>query len=325
MNDNSIDPTRRRDASVDVADHAPIDAGAKPAGAAARTPEIPALPDTNGALLAKAVRSAATEQRVDAFLDATTPAYHTPEGDVRVAAPYRQPVDVRTYDAPGQDGAPQGIVLYREQSAMRHTPELRAIAARVGISEADLRLVQRGGGDPEHVRRLTQGLIDAGRLPAKVLGDYEPRRESHDLGLRVRAMMAEYGLGYDEAGYVRQAIAHVAPGKTALARVSLATARPGDVFAAVPGTPVGILRRQREASAAEEAELRKKLGFGTGHIVAYEVDSSHSDVLAELDHGGVARETWWHDEDTGAWRTLASTGEERTFAPFDAVYRPVAP
>jgi hypothetical protein len=323
--DNGIDPTHRRNAAPDVPDHAPVHAGAKPAAAAERPPEIPELPDANAARVAKAVQAAATEQRLDAFLDATTPVYHTPEGDLRVAAPHREPVDTRTYDAPGQDGGPQGIVLHREHSAMRHTPELRAIAARVGISEADLRLVQRGGGDPEHVRRLTQALIDAGRLPERVLGDYEPRRESHDLGLRVRAMMAEYGLGFDEAGYVRQAIAHVAPGKTALARVSLATVRPGDVFAAAPGIPVGILRRQREPSAAEEAKLREEPGFETGRIVAYEVDSSHGDVLAELDHGGVARETWWHDEDTGAWRTLASTGQERTFAPFDAVYRPVAP
>jgi len=305
--DNGIDRIRHRDPSPDVSDSASVRDGAKPPTDTARTPEIAAPADMSAAAhLSKAVQAAATELRLDAFLDATRPVVHTPEGDVRVAAPYREAASER---APSI-----------ERAVARNTPELRAIAARIGISESDLRHIQRGGGDPELVQRLTQALVDAGRLPASVR-EAHPPFESRDLETRVRVMMSDYGIGYDEAGYVRQALAHIAPTKSSLVRVSLATVRPGDVFARAPGIPVGILRRVRELSPAEESERRQESGFETGRIVAYEVDASHP--FTDVDGGGVSREVWWHDEETGRWaRSSTACGVE---APFDAVYRPAAP
>jgi hypothetical protein len=318
---DSIDPTRRRDSYADVANDPHVLAcSRRPAAKPVELREVPDLPDPSAPLLARAVWAATTQRRLDGFLDATIATYQTPEGAVRVAAPYRWgSVSDKTFADAGYDDAPAGILLHRERVIARNSPELRAIAARLGITAEDLRRVQRGGGRPEHVRRLTQALIDAGRLPATARGPVESSRELCDLASRVRQMMADYGLGYDEGGYVRQAVAHLDPARTALVRVSPATARPGDVFARAPGVPVGILSRTREPSAAEEAELRKQRGFATGRIVAYEIDSSHGDVLADVDHGGVARETWWHDEQSGAWRGNG------VVPAFDAVYRPVAP
>ena len=322
-----LDPTRRRDPATDVyadCDRAPS------SPAAVRRPDDgtlgPDLPDVDAGLLARAVRAATTrapapdvahtdkpardvevQRRLDDLRDAATPVYRTDAGDVSVATPFRTAKDPALLK---DDGVPAGIYARREATVDANRGALLKIAASAGIAPGDVLLVQIGRGSPELVRRLTQALLDQGRLPARVVSSGAPPRESRDLPTRVQAMMTDYGIGLDGAGYARQAL----PASRGFARVGVADARPGDIVA-FRSSERAIVYDRRDATPDESAALRKAPGFGSGHVTTWIVDAAWkprwSDVSVDFVGGGVRRETMWHDEESGRWARKDAGGVVR--------------
>lgn len=323
--------------------------------AAPRDPsEIPELPDTQGHLLALATRAAnrptareslavyapdprvdqgdVAKARLDAFMAQWKPAYRLPTGEtVAVAAPFRM--------NPGWAPIPG-----------KNNRLLRELGPLVGVSRAEVDRVQAGRGTAEQVRRLTDALLRAGKLPS----------EPHDwpAPLRVRKMMFDYGIGIDCAGYVQQASAAargvplekagfrpiVEEDLSQLARqgyrrVGIEDVRPGDVVvlgpptAKEPGHRV-IVADARPANDGEVDDvnraLRQKGMSATRDTVkVYTVDSSWGDDNNPA-HGGVMREKWLRFDDgkagvwlePGAGRSLRETPRGPYDHPLLGMYRP---
>ena len=323
--------------------------------------ELPELPDTNAAAVANAVQAAkagtarplvamginasviqtsirdtAIERRLDAFLQSATPTFHTPaEGDVKVGIPFRLPT------APSSSS--YGII---EANVRDNSADLAVIAKRVGLEPRDVGLLNDGRATPEQVRRVTQGLIDAGRLP--------PPDGVLALAGRVRTMMCNYGIGLDCAGYTQQAFMAsrgvrrsqtelVPPDRENLSglsqkgfsRIDMADARPGDVIVLKPPPhePFGhtaIVHDARYATADEWRALVAKhpdaRDLNLSHLKRLEVDSSWGSGADPL-IGGVDRRTWWHDESSDKWVTETKDGILVSHQPYwnhplEGAYRP---
>jgi len=334
--------------------------------------ELPELPDTSAAAIANAVQAAKAgtarplfamgieasiiqtskrdtpiEQRLDAFKESATPTYHTPdEGDVSVPIPFRM---TEPRDLPGESAFGQ---VEHEVSA--HTAKLDAITRSVGLG-GKVDAMRGGRATPEEIHRVTQALIDAGRLP--------PPDGKLDLAGRVRTMMCNYGLGLDCAAYTQQAFLasrDLSRSQTQLhtlvnedlsnlagrgfARVNGDDARAGDVV--VLGPPVGgqppghtaIVRDTYYATADELKALVNKnpeaKSFDPARVKKIVVDSSWGNSAKALE-GGVERHTWWHawshDQSTGKdverWVTedkgdVYVTDHPYLNHPLDGIYRP---
>ena len=289
-----------------------------PAGAPPRVPaaprELPELPDTTRALVANVVKAAVAGpstaqigERLDAFYEGATPTFHTKEGDVRVAIGFRMTLP---------PGTREEAFLRQERVAQSHATEVTTVARRLGLEPGPL---VSGRATPEQVRRVTQALIDGGKLPPGT---------PQDAWLRVRTLMCNYGLGVDCAGYVQQAFLasrQVARSGTALkpainenlaglagkgfARVSPGEARPGDlmIFAPPHGATVGhtVIVRDVQPVKPEDCEYLSRFAPGWGHpdpsrVKALVVDSSWGNA-ADPQQGGVERRMWIHDEQSGRW------------------------
>ncbi len=131
--------------------------------------------------------------RLDAYFAATAPTYHTPEGDVQVPTPFRMPAGYSPHEA---------------DVVEPNDAELRIVAKSVGIAEGEVRLVKAGRGTPGMVSRLTQKLINLGKIP--------PSEGGESLATRIRQMMFDYGIGVDCAGYVRPAFIAAHPGASSV-------------------------------------------------------------------------------------------------------------
>jgi hypothetical protein len=325
---NPVDPFRRDrwDALAEPPQRSPL-------VSSPRTPlaEAPDLPDVHPDLLARAVRAQAAprpllamavgapdvhgdsnapvQRRLDAFRASATPTYHTSEGDVATAAPFRMwggyPAHERTVVSPNERA-------------------LKEIAHRIGMSDGEVALVKFGRASPEQVRRLTQALLNAGKLPTGDVGG--------TLDERVRTMMFDHGIGMDCAGYTQRAtlaVRGVDPARAGFAdvtheslsqlesqgyrRVPLDRARAGDVL--VFGPPQGetfghraIVYDARPATeddlkSLEKLETRSAEARGMaqrGHVSVLVVDSSYG-CGGNPKLGGVLHETWYHDEQSGRW------------------------
>jgi cell wall-associated NlpC family hydrolase len=342
---NPIDPLRSR-----YIDPTPTHDDTSPAPGPSKAPAPPrdplqvaaALPDTGGALLARAARAAAAPQPhpvvamgveanvlpqdvrvqegLEAFRVAATPTYRVPgEGDVTVPAPFRMP-----HEVPVSPGAPRddGPYATHERNTAAHQVELRSLAAKLGIP--DLYAAHIGHASPETVRRLTQSLIDAGRLP--------PPDGKTSTAVRVRTMMADYGLGFDCAGYVQQAflaahgLTRPQAGFAAGARVESLndlpakafhtvapeSARPGDIVV-LDAQGVGhrlIVYSTRVLSPEEVARLPQPSGappLVSGKVIQIEVDSSFGSG-GDPGHGGVGRQAWNYDPASKTWQSIATDG-----------------
>jgi hypothetical protein len=274
------------------------------------------------------------QKRLDAFRAEATPTYHTPSGDVQVATPFW----LRAYTVPQQA-----------------RDAVKGACARLGMNGSDTWLVQNGRGTPEQVRRVTQALIDAGRLPA----------DGGSLGDRVRKMMTDHGIGMDCAGYVAQSFvasrgvdyAQSPLGSTSIGdeglfnlghrgfvQVGIDAARPGDIVAL--GQPIGdryphraIVYAARDATDADKQFLRIGAAradaqtrgalmdlAASGRLRAVVVDScwgsGHNPLV-----GGVERRMWWHDPLTGKWASTDASGTPEIgntpyHHPFEGAYRP---
>ncbi len=311
-----------------------------PATRVAVSQTIPELPDTDGALIANAVKAATTgaprmllahgvraedvdnpvaspmQQRLDAFMDSATPTFHTPQGDAKVPIPFH-------FNAGGNP----------QQS------ELTRLGAQVGLSPTQVGHLCVGRGTPQEIQRMTQALIDAGKLPPG---------PSSDLTNRIRTMMCDYGVGLDCAGYVQQAflasrgIARSQTGLkdiekedlTALAgkgfkRVPESQIREGDllILAPPPNSRIGhtlIVRASRLATPEEALAMERQAPHGwqnpaPSQLRRIELDSSWGNG-GHPEAGGVQRQIFWHDEANGSWMRQSSSGGAWLVEPSKAIY-----
>jgi hypothetical protein len=311
-----------------------------PATRVAVAQTIPELPDTDGALVANAVKAATAgaphmllahgvraedvdnpvatpmQQRMDAFKESATPTFHTPQGDATVAIPFHMNTGGNPYQQ-----------------------ELTDLGAKVGLSPRQANLVANGRGTPQEIQRMTQALIDARKLP--------PGSPS-DLTNRIRTMMCNYGVGLDCAGYVQQAFLAsrgISRSQTGLAevdkedltglagkgfkRVPQSQIREGDllVLGPPPSSRTGhtlIVRASRLATPEEALDLERKAAPGwqnaaPSQLRRLELDSSWGNG-GRAEAGGVQRQIFWHDEANGSWMRQTSSGGSWRVEPPNSIY-----
>jgi hypothetical protein len=178
-----------------------------------------------------------------------------------------------------------------------------------------------GQPTPQDLVKITQALIDAGRLPPG----------TGDLATRIRRMQWDHGIGVDCAGYAKQALIACsarAP-KTypagsesfrdldttrasSFARVPIEKIRPGDLVT-LDSTEVGgwghnvVVYSHVNADAACRAKLGERseavrdflASPGPHHVL--EVDSSWGAGTEGAECGGYRRDTWLYDASTKTW------------------------
>jgi hypothetical protein len=242
--------------------------------------------------------------------------------DVAVAAPFRMTITIPLSE---KDRKSRMMVEYekQEQRVQSHSGDLETIAAKHGISAAQLKyVIQQGRGTPEQVRMLTQALIDGHKLP--------PPDGKQTPAQRVRQMMCDYGLGFDCAGYVQQAFlaargltraqagfapsvsdeglfAPAASGR--FSRVAPQNARPGDVIVLAPpkGEAYGhrlVVYERHDMQPMEPRDWHGRVEdmetLRSGRISVFHVDSSWGSG-ADPQKGGVERLTWIYDATSNRW------------------------
>jgi hypothetical protein len=200
-----------------------------------------------------------------------------------------------------------------------HRTEVDALAAKAGASGYAVRM---GYASPRDLVKVTQALIDAGRLPP-----------GPDVERCIRAMQWEYGIGVDCAGYTNRALQAASglgpealgihqPGAEAFrgldanrhfSKIAPSHVRPGDVMTLdpAPGETWGhnvIVRARTVIDDAAKRGFEARLGAAAGRFLrgpgpfhAIEVDSSWGAGADGADFGGYRRDTWIYDESTRAW------------------------
>jgi hypothetical protein len=183
-----------------------------------------------------------------------------------------------------------------------------------------------GQGRPQDLVKITQALIDDGRLPAG----------PGDLAARIRRMQWDHGIGVDCAGYSKQALAasaahapkmHAAGMESfrdvdrgrdgTFAKVAFEKARPGDLITLDSAEPGGwghnvVVYSHVTADAAKKAMLCGLVrdpaladflsSPGPHHV--FEVDSSWGAGTEGAECGGYRRDTWLYDASTKTWGSL---------------------
>ncbi len=197
-----------------------------------------------------------------------------------------------------------------------------ALGARAGVRAPYESRV--GQGTPQDLVKITQALIDGGRLPPG----------PGDVAARIRKMQWDHGIGVDCAGYSKQALAacstrtpkmHAAGMESfrdvdggrggSFAKVSLEKARPGDLITPDAPEPGGwghnvVVYSHVTADAAKKAALYTAnpaspdlaaflASPGPHHVL--EVDSSWGAGTDGAECGGYRRDTWIYDAATRTW------------------------
>jgi hypothetical protein len=319
---------------------------ATPGTATRLAPEPPERPDIHGPLLARVAREAASSgprsapavavhghaalndaevrQRLDAFFERARPVYRVPTGDgvgvdVAVPAPFRMAGPTTAVDPTNA-----ALVRYAEVETRvgRRGGELTAIAKGLGIREDEVQAMRVGRGRPREMQALTQALILANKLP--------PAQPGMSPELSVRRMMADYGLGFDCAGYVQQAFLaahditraqagfHSIVGedlsglslRPQFSKVDPEHSRPGDIMALgpPPRETAGHRLIVVDRHDASPAEMKRYCATGVGAMVGdrvsvLTVDSSFGSN-GDPALGGVERQTWLYDAATQRWGSV---------------------
>lgn len=238
---------------------------------------------------------------------------------------------------------------FNQARMLARRPELQAIAARAGVGQ-HVFACQTGRAAPEQLVKVTQALIDAGKLPPP----------PGALDRRIREMQWAWGIGVDCAGYTARAavavhgakarpllgdmtdrFAEMTRDRARFERVPMGAVRPGDVIHLDPPRrgEVGhnvIVHAHAVADDARRAELSTRGGAaatflaGAGPFHVLDVDSSWG-ADDGRDYGGFRRDTWIFDEGSRRWgyfdpRTTPATFlvSERGPAdePFAGAFRP---
>jgi hypothetical protein len=220
-----------------------------------------------------------------------------------------------------------------------HAPELTRLCQKAGLASA-AGPVRFGRCSPEQLVKVTQVLIDAGKLP--------PADAAHPrLADRIRGMQWEWGIGVDCAGYTQQAAAeaHGAAGAVfkanlmgdvfsgmkhdkRFASVDIASIRPGDVIHldAPKRGDVGhnvichahaIMDDRARASLLASKTIGdegKAFLRGAGPFHAFDVDSSWGAGDGMM-VGGFRRDTWLFDESSFTWASFPSGQRDLPLEP----------
>ena len=219
--------------------------------------------------------------------------------------------------------------MFRMYHAKAGQPVVARCAARIGVPAMP---AVYGQPTPKQLVKITQALIDDGRLP----------NGPGDVATRIRQMQWDYGIGVDCAAYSKAAIAATASrmpelygpgsesfrdldGKRAVhfAKLSVADARPGDLITLdeIPPERWGhnvVVYSRATADASQKAFLGAKHGpelaaflasAGPHHVL--EVDSSWGAGAEGDPCGGFRRDTWIYDASANMWGSF----EPRTTPP----------
>lgn len=216
-----------------------------------------------------------------------------------------------------------------DKNAKEHSAELSKLSPHAFAAG-------NGCSKPEDVTKMTQALIDAGKLP--------PGPPS-TLPDRIREMQWEYGIGVDCAAYTRAAFESIhGAGKHGLEplgtegfrglasnrnfkKIDLAGVKAGDVMTlSAPAGDAGhnvIVRDRRELDgpgrAAALAQLprhgQSAMAFLSepGPIHLFEVDSSWSAGLHGDSAGGYRSDVWLYNASTKTWGYVNKHDDPPTF------------
>ncbi len=182
---------------------------------------------------------------------------------------------------------------------------------------------------PHDLVKITQALIDAGRLPPA----------PGDVASRIRRMQWDYGIGVDCAGYSKQAILasspHAVPLRAAgaesfrdldgararsFAKLPIEKARPGDLITLDPGP---------NERWGHNVVVYSHVMKGALHVL--EVDSSWGAGSDGSEQGGFRRDTWTYDPATKLWGShvpgsspplLVTSGHGPAGDRYHGTYRP---
>lgn len=268
----------------------------------------------------------AVQQRLDAFRDRFSGPYDVAGTEVSARPMFR----MNTPDA------------HNAKKMLAHAPELAQICVKAGIGSA-AGPARFGRCSPEQLVKVTQALIDAGKLP--------PADKEHaNLENRIRGMQWEWGIGVDCAGYTQQAAAaaHGDAGKIFKANlmgdifsgmmgdkrfesVDPTRIRPGDVIhldaqrqgdvghnvichahAILSEEARAALLRESSPTGAEGKDFLR----GAGPFHTFEVDSSWGAGDGDM-VGGFRRDTWLYDESTFTWATYPSGNRTKALEVYE--------
>jgi hypothetical protein len=260
-------------------------------------------------------RDAAVQQRLDTFRDRFSGPYDVAGAKVTAQPMFRM-------NTPSAHNA---------KNMEAHAAELTRICQKAGIAEA-AGPARFGRCTPEQLVKVTQALIDAGKLPAA-------DRVHATVTDRIRGMQWEWGIGVDCAGYTQQAAAEAHGANGAVFRtaslmgdmfggmmtdkrftnVQIASIRPGDVIH-LDSPEVGqvghnvicyghtmldekgradLLAPNPPRALPLDAKAKEFLnGAGPFHVI--DVDSSWGAGEGHM-FGGFRRDTWIYSESSLSW------------------------
>ena len=259
-------------------------------------------------------QTSAVQAKLDAFLRTATPTYRLPDGStVDVPAFFRM--------------APPA---YESKNLEANRGPRDAVAAKLGVGAN----FDTGRAPLSAIRTVTQGLIDAGRLPKGV-----------DVVKAVRTMSWDHGVGIDCAGYVQKALFASKGGDAAKYGLkslgdedlmglatnakwhafSVTQARPGDVltlarngdsghaaivYENVLASPVQREALQKQMKSEPDRDARVDMVLRDPKLHVIQLDSSWGTGDKVLPGGGVQRRTWLFGEGTG-WVCDDAVGAHR--------------
>lgn len=267
--------------------------------------------------------------RIDSFFGTANPTFHVDGQDVVCPPNFRMNTGF---------GPSAGTALGRLQHDL----------PKGMFTFAELHAVVNGRASPALVARVTQALLDAGKLepalaarPAEVARDKGHWHAPTDRLGQIQQMQAHYGIGCDCAGYVQQAVAN-ASGKTPAAlgfRPALdenlsglaqnrhfaklkspSDLQPGDVMtmrSTKPGDTIGHTLFVADAKAGPPSA--PLVPAGSRDRAAYDAFVARPGVRTvtvetswgagpEQAGGGVERRTWLYDPGSKQWATLDDDG-----------------
>jgi len=275
----------------------------------------------NMATASDTARTALVQSRLDAFRDRFSGPYLVAGQSVKASCQFRM--------VGGYNDSKAGVSRQGDHTLIdTKNPQLRELFTICARAHAPFpQHCLMGCPTASEIVKVTQALIDAGKLPAG----------PGDVASRIKTMQWQWGIGVDCTDYVMSA-AMVANGKSFadvridvghaalpqpgtdyfdtadhnphLAKPPITEARPGDVFRLDSPHDVGhraVVHSHTVMDAASCALLAKTYGpsatvfMAGGPIHTFQMDASWSAGEFGASWGGVRRDTWFYNEGTKEW------------------------